>query len=140
MTTDLSIDGPAAEGSRSAAKRSEKQNREPKLPRPVKAKAPPKPKPEPIPYRPTSNPGEDEQTAVHEVYEAIAPHFSQTRHKVRLARSMSRGPQADTEAVAAHLDFPPLTTAQFGRSRLGRRERQIRAYSQRSGSGAGRDG
>lgn len=47
-----------------------------------KVKPEPKIKPEPIPYLPTSDPANDEETAVHEVYERIAPHFSQTRHKV----------------------------------------------------------
>ena len=40
-----------------------------------------KPKAPPIPYQPTSDPSTDEQTSVHDVYEAIAPHFSLTRYK-----------------------------------------------------------
>jgi hypothetical protein len=41
------------------------------------------PKPEPTPYVSTSSSAiDDEQSAVHDVYDAIAPHFSQTRHKV----------------------------------------------------------
>lgn len=40
------------------------------------------PKPIPQPAAPFSNPHEDEERTVHTVYEAIAPHFSQTRFKV----------------------------------------------------------
>ncbi|OWZ77271.1 tRNA (uracil-5-)-methyltransferase TRM9 [Cryptococcus neoformans Tu401-1] len=39
------------------------------------------PKPIPQPAAPFSNPHEDEERTVHTVYEAIAPHFSQTRFK-----------------------------------------------------------
>ncbi|WVQ74142.1 hypothetical protein IAR50_003734 [Cryptococcus sp. DSM 104548] len=39
------------------------------------------PKPIPQPVAPFANPGEEEERNVHEVYEAIAPHFSQTRFK-----------------------------------------------------------
>ncbi|ORY32170.1 hypothetical protein BCR39DRAFT_524449 [Naematelia encephala] len=40
------------------------------------------PKPVPTPYIPPStDPSIAEQSTVHDVYEAIAPHFSQTRHK-----------------------------------------------------------
>ena len=39
------------------------------------------PKPIPTPYNPTLPPSAAEKSAVHEVYEAIAPHFSSTRYK-----------------------------------------------------------
>lgn len=40
------------------------------------------PKPLPVPATATDNPSDDEETLVHEVYEAIAPHFARTRFKV----------------------------------------------------------
>ncbi|WVQ95287.1 hypothetical protein IAU59_002382 [Kwoniella sp. CBS 9459] len=40
-----------------------------------------KSKPVPVPVGPFEQPAEDEERTVHAVYEAIAPHFSQTRHK-----------------------------------------------------------
>ncbi|KAK8854482.1 hypothetical protein IAR55_003220 [Kwoniella newhampshirensis] len=42
---------------------------------------PPRSKPLPVPVEPFLNPADDEERTVHSVYEAIAPHFSQTRHK-----------------------------------------------------------
>ncbi|OCF41090.1 hypothetical protein I317_05101 [Kwoniella heveanensis CBS 569] len=45
--------------------------------RPTKSKS----KPIPVPVGPFEQPAEDEERTVHAVYEAIAPHFSQTRHK-----------------------------------------------------------
>ncbi|WRT68762.1 uncharacterized protein IL334_005742 [Kwoniella shivajii] len=47
------------------------------------AKAPktPRAKPTPVPVGPFVKPAEEEEKTVHEVYEAIAGHFSQTRHK-----------------------------------------------------------
>ncbi|WWD19384.1 hypothetical protein CI109_103844 [Kwoniella shandongensis] len=41
----------------------------------------PRSKPLPVPVEPFLNPADDEERTVHSVYEAIAPHFSQTRHK-----------------------------------------------------------
>lgn len=40
------------------------------------------PKPLPSPYVGSDNAREDEESAVHSVYEQIAPHFAQTRYKV----------------------------------------------------------
>ena len=52
-------------------------------PTPVpKVKAPKAPKPVPTPVQAFENPAEGEEETVHGVYESIAPHFSQTRHKV----------------------------------------------------------
>ncbi|WVF67709.1 hypothetical protein IAT40_002468 [Kwoniella sp. CBS 6097] len=45
--------------------------------KPTKSKS----KPIPVPVGPFEQPAEDEERTVHAVYEAIAPHFSQTRHK-----------------------------------------------------------
>ena len=56
-----------------------------KEPKPVLApivKAPKPPKPVPTPIQAFENPAEGEEETVHGVYESIAPHFSQTRHKV----------------------------------------------------------
>ena len=41
-----------------------------------------RPKPIPKPIEAFQNPDEGEEETVHEVYERIAPHFSQTRYKV----------------------------------------------------------
>jgi len=45
-------------------------------------KLPKAPKPVPTPIEAFENPAEGEEETVHGVYESIAPHFSQTRHKV----------------------------------------------------------
>ena len=55
---------------------------------PIKAKGETKPKvkapkPVPTPIQAFDDPAEGEEETVHGVYESIAPHFSQTRHKVR---------------------------------------------------------
>lgn len=47
----------------------------------LKSKSKPKPIPQPIDA--FEDPGAGEEETVHEVYERIAPHFSQTRYKVR---------------------------------------------------------
>jgi len=47
------------------------------------APKPKAPKPVPTPIQAFENPAEGEEETVHGVYESIAPHFSQTRHKVR---------------------------------------------------------
>jgi hypothetical protein len=39
-------------------------------------------KPIPTPIEAFSDPAEGEEETVHEIYESIAPHFAQTRHKV----------------------------------------------------------
>ncbi|WVW85209.1 hypothetical protein I302_107247 [Kwoniella bestiolae CBS 10118] len=52
-----------------------------KIPKPQPPKPEPKPKPKPVPVGPFDKPDEEEEKNVHEVYEAIAGHFSQTRHK-----------------------------------------------------------
>jgi tRNA (uracil-5-)-methyltransferase TRM9 len=44
-------------------------------------------KPHPLPFHNPQNPGQLEQESVHDVYEAIAPHFSATRHKVGYNRN-----------------------------------------------------
>ncbi|WWC71210.1 uncharacterized protein I206_105163 [Kwoniella pini CBS 10737] len=52
--------------------------------KPIKTPEPrpePKQKPKPVPVGPFERPDEEEEKNVHEVYEAIAGHFSQTRHK-----------------------------------------------------------
>ncbi|WVQ79784.1 hypothetical protein IAT38_001884 [Cryptococcus sp. DSM 104549] len=41
----------------------------------------PRAKPLPVPVGPFENPADDEERTVHAVYEAIAPHFAQTRFK-----------------------------------------------------------
>lgn len=55
-----------------------------KAPKPVLAPKPKAPKPIPTPIQAFDNPAEGEEETVHGVYESIAPHFSQTRHKVCL--------------------------------------------------------
>lgn len=40
-------------------------------------------KPLPVPAAASGDPASDEEHQVHEVYEAIAPHFARTRFKVR---------------------------------------------------------
>ncbi|KAK6911049.1 hypothetical protein I203_105084 [Kwoniella mangroviensis CBS 8507] len=52
-----------------------------KIPKPQPSKPELKPKPKPVPVGPFDRPAEEEEKNVHEVYEAIAGHFSQTRHK-----------------------------------------------------------
>ena len=46
------------------------------------APKPKAPKPVPTPIQAFDDPAEGEEETVHGVYESIAPHFSQTRHKV----------------------------------------------------------
>ena len=53
-----------------------------KEPKPTPAPRPKAPKPIPTPIQAFENPAEGEEETVHGVYESIAPHFSQTRHKV----------------------------------------------------------
>jgi len=48
------------------------------------APKPKAPKPVPTPIQAFDDPAEGEEETVHGVYESIAPHFSQTRHKVCL--------------------------------------------------------
>lgn len=120
-----------------------------------KVKTLPKAKPEPIPYRATSHPDEDEQAAVHEVYERIAPHFSQTRHKVSAVPTKSQiasakrrlpepiirlGHELTLLAMAAHLHLLTLFTSELNRTGFRRWEWKIRANRKRSGSGYGSDG
>lgn len=51
-------------------------------------------KPLPVPAAASGDPAADEENQVHEVYEAIAPHFARTRFKVshpsRTRRRLSR--------------------------------------------------
>jgi hypothetical protein len=51
-------------------------------PKPILAPKPKALKPVPTPIQAFENPAEGEEETVHGVYESIAPHFSQTRHKV----------------------------------------------------------
>ena len=53
-----------------------------KEPKPILAPKPKAPKPIPTPIGAFDDPAEGEEETVHGVYESIAPHFSQTRHKV----------------------------------------------------------
>ena len=50
--------------------------------KPNPAPKPKAPKPVPTPIQAFDVPAEGEEETVHGVYESIAPHFSQTRHKV----------------------------------------------------------
>jgi hypothetical protein len=65
--------------SKSKNRKSKSKSNEPK---PTPAPRPKAPKPIPTPIRAFDNPAEGEEETVHGVYESIAPHFSQTRHKV----------------------------------------------------------
>lgn len=80
-----SVTQPLAAGTTSTAQSKSKSNgkRESKAKTaPAPAPAGPRAKPLPRPIEAFDNPGEGEEETVHEVYERIAPHFSQTRHKV----------------------------------------------------------
>ena len=69
-------------------------------PTPVpKVKAPKAPKPVPTPIQAFENPAEGEEETVHGVYESIAPHFSQTRHKVCWVTELPN------ESTSSHLQF-----------------------------------
>jgi len=59
-----------------------KSRSQPKDPKPNPAPKPKAPKPVPTPIQAFDDPAEGEEETVHGVYESIAPHFSQTRHKV----------------------------------------------------------
>jgi hypothetical protein len=60
------------------------KSKEPKPGLVPRVKAPKAPKPVPTPIQAFEDPAEGEEETVHGVYESIAPHFSQTRHKVCL--------------------------------------------------------
>ncbi|WWC63692.1 uncharacterized protein I303_106297 [Kwoniella dejecticola CBS 10117] len=72
--------GPSNPPSKSKSKKSKEKPPKVDKPKPQVA-AKPKPKPKPVPVGPFDKPDEEEEKNVHEVYEAIAGHFSQTRHK-----------------------------------------------------------
>jgi len=64
------------------SKNRKSKSKEPKPTPAPQVKLPKAPKPVPTPIEAFENPAEGEEETVHGVYESIAPHFSQTRHKV----------------------------------------------------------
>ncbi|WWC90335.1 uncharacterized protein L201_005268 [Kwoniella dendrophila CBS 6074] len=78
-TTELFDDEPSLSSKIKAPKM--KKVKPIKEPKPPKPKQDIKKKPQALPVKPFDKPDEEEEKNVHEVYEAIAGHFSQTRHK-----------------------------------------------------------
>lgn len=67
---------------KSKNRKSRFKSKDPKPTPAPQVKLPKAPKPVPTPIEAFENPAEGEEETVHGVYESIAPHFSQTRHKV----------------------------------------------------------
>ena len=95
------------------------------------------PKPKPVPYKATSaDPDRAEEESVHQVYQAIAPHFAQTRHKVSLLSHSFLSSHCliriSILAVACSHSIHQLASLSFIWSRFGSWERQVprrRQYS-----------
>jgi hypothetical protein len=81
------------------SKNRKSKSKEPKPTPVLKVKAPKAPKPVPTPVQAFENPAEGEEETVHGVYESIAPHFSQTRHKVCWVTELPN------ESTSSHLQF-----------------------------------
>jgi hypothetical protein len=75
----LDVDDSTEPSTRVKSKNRKSKSKEPK---PTPAPKPKAPKPIPTPIQAFDDPAEGEEETVHGVYESIAPHFSQTRHKV----------------------------------------------------------
>lgn len=78
--SQLSLEETSTTKSQSKSTRKSKLKELKPIPEPKVPKT--KPKPVPVPISAFENPAEGEEETVHEIYESIAPHFSQTRHKV----------------------------------------------------------
>jgi hypothetical protein len=77
----LVIDDDNSTKAKNNSRKSKSKSREPKS-KPTPTPKVKVPKPVPVPIEAFENPAEGEEETVHGVYESIAPHFSQTRHKV----------------------------------------------------------
>jgi hypothetical protein len=80
----LDIDDITESNTKVKSKNRKSKSKEPKPVLVPRVKAPKAPKPIPTPIQAFDDPAEGEEETVHGVYESIAPHFSQTRHKVCL--------------------------------------------------------
>jgi hypothetical protein len=76
----------STESSTKSKSKNRKSKSKSKDSKPTLAPKPKAPKPVPTPIQAFDDPAEGEEETVHGVYESIAPHFSQTRHKVSEVR------------------------------------------------------
>lgn len=74
---NMSISLPSTEAGPSQIRKPSQQARDP-----GQKGTPARVKPLPVPVEAFDDPHAKEEETVHEVYESIAPHFAQTRHKV----------------------------------------------------------
>jgi hypothetical protein len=79
---DVNDSTESSTNTKSKSKNRKSKSKDPKPALAPRVKAPKAPKPVPTPIQAFENPAEGEEETVHGVYESIAPHFSQTRHKV----------------------------------------------------------
>ena len=80
--SSLDVNESTESNSKVKSKNRKSKSKEPKPTPAPQVKLPKAPKPVPTPIEAFENPAEGEEETVHGVYESIAPHFSQTRHKV----------------------------------------------------------